>query len=259
MYKRQVQGDALRRLRGVQLGMVFQDARSALNPTLPIGEQVAEVARLHLGMDAGQAARHAAGLLQRVGLPGAGERARSYPHELSGGMCQRVVLAMAVACNPAVLIADEPTTALDVTTQAQILDLIEELQAQAGMGVLLITHDLALVAERAQRVAVLYAGRIVEAGPTAEVFGSPRHPYTRGLLDCVPDLEALRPLVPIPGALPSPYELPTGCRFAQRCGRAEGRCTDEDPVLGAADSGSVKPATGQRSVACHFPLDGGEA
>ncbi len=212
---------AMRDIRGSRVAMVFQEPMTSLNPVLPIGEQIAEPLRYHRGMPRAAARKEAAGLLDRVGIPEPGKRLASYPHQLSGGMRQRAMIAIALACDPDVLIADEPTTALDVTVQAQILELLKDLQARTGMAMLFITHNLGVVAEVADRVMVMYAGRVVEQASARTLFHAPRMPYTRGLLQSVPrmvPLEALgSPLAAIPGNVPDPANLPYGCAFAPRC------------------------------------------
>ena len=217
----------MRLLRGAEIGMIFQEPMTSLNPLLTIGEQVGEGLRRHAGIGRQEAATRAVALLARVGIAAPDRRARDYPHHLSGGMRQRAVIAIALACSPSLLIADEPTTALDVTIQGQILALIRDLQAELGMGVLFVTHDLGVVAEIADRVAVMYAGRIVESGPVRALFARPRHPYTRALLASLPRIEpsdtTSAELQPIPGHVPSPLDLPPGCAFAARCPLA---CTD---------------------------------
>ena len=236
---------AMRRARGNEIAMIFQEPMSSLNPLLTVGEQIAEVIRLHRGAGRAEAARLAVDLLGRVHVPDAQRRAADYPHRLSGGMRQRVMIAMALSCNPSLLIADEPTTALDVTIQAQILDLMRDLQGQTGMSMLFITHNLGVVAEIADRVAVMYAGRIVEQGTVAEVFASPRHPYTRALLGSLPTVSAagrdpMRRLVSIPGQVPSPIALPAGCAFAPRCGRAAAQCGEMPALEDAAPGHAVR-------------------
>jgi peptide/nickel transport system ATP-binding protein len=220
----------MRAIRGNRIAMVFQEPMTALNPVFMVGDQVAEVARIHAGASRGDAWQRAVAMLDRVGIPAPDERAREYPHQLSGGMRQRVMIAMALVMQPALLIADEPTTALDVTIQAQILELLSELQAQFGMSVLLITHDLGVVAETTSRVVVMYGGEAVEQAPVADLFAHPHHPYTRGLLAAMPRLGASRGrLQTIPGTVPAPTDWPTGCRFRDRCASAWERCEQEHP------------------------------
>jgi len=227
--------DDMRRLRGNRMGMVFQEPMTALNPVFTIGEQVAEVVRHHRGLSPGEAREAAAQALTRVGLPDAARRLDQYPHQLSGGLRQRVLIAMALACEPQLLIADEPTTALDVTIQAQILALLAELQQELGLAVLFITHNLGIVAQRSDRVGVMYAGLIMEEAPTAELFRHPCHPYTRGLLDSVPKLDFRHPpgtpLATIPGQVPDILEAPSGCLFRDRCPEAHDRCEQPPPYL----------------------------
>ena len=221
----------MRAVRGARIAMVFQEPMTSLNPVLTIGDQVAEVARIHERAPRREAWTRAVKMLGTVGLPDPATRARDYPHQLSGGMRQRVMLAMALLLRPALLIADEPTTALDVTVQAQILELLAALQREMGMSVLLITHDFGVIAERAQRVLVRYAGQIVEEAPVRELFAAPHHPYTHGLLAAVPRLGARRDrLAVIPGSVPSATEWPTGCRFRARCPHAFDKCATEPPL-----------------------------
>ena len=222
----------LLRIRGGRIGMVFQEPMTALNPVHRIGRQLSEVFLLHRTHDKAEAARLAVEMLAKVGIPSPEIRAQEYPHQLSGGMRQRVVIAMALACDPALLIADEPTTALDVTIQAQILDLLRSLQRELGMAILLITHDLGVVAEVCDEVVVMYAGRIAEQGPVGEIFARPAHPYTRGLLSAIPRLEAERKsrLATIPGLVPTLAEMPDGCRFANRCPLATNACSIQPPL-----------------------------
>ena len=226
----------MRRVRGNEISMIFQEPMSSLNPLLTAGEQIAEVVRLHQGLGRTAARRRAVEMLARVNIPDPDHRANEYPHRLSGGMRQRVMIAMALACHPALLIADEPTTALDVTIQAQILQLIRKLQAEMGMSVLFITHNLGVVAQVADRVAVMYAGRIVEQGDVAAVFASPLHPYTRALLRSVPHVEGggrnpARRLLSIPGQVPSPSALPPGCSYTPRCPLADETCRAVMPPI----------------------------
>jgi len=227
---------AMRAIRGNEIGMIFQEPMTSLNPVYTVGDQIGEALRRHQGLSKRAAYARAIGMLAKVGIPDPARRAAEYPHRLSGGMRQRVMIAMALACGPAVLIADEPTTALDVTIQAQILDLMRRLQAELGMSILFITHNLGVVAEIADRVAVMYAGRVVEEGDVHAVFATPRHPYTRALLASMPVLTAgardpSRRLAAIPGQVPSAANLPEGCSFAPRCPLAIGACEAAAPAL----------------------------
>jgi oligopeptide/dipeptide ABC transporter ATP-binding protein len=220
----------LREVRGNGIGMVFQEPMTSLNPVLRIGEQVAETIREHEGGKSAAIRGRVVELLDRVGIPDPDVRYNSYPHQLSGGMRQRVMLAIAIACGPDLLIADEPTTALDVTIQAQILDLLGDLQREMGMAMLLISHDLGVVSRVSDRVAVMYAGRIVERGPIPELFANPSHPYTKGLLRALPRLDAPPgPLAAIPGQVPDPHEEESGCSFAPRCPDVMERCRKQLP------------------------------
>jgi peptide/nickel transport system ATP-binding protein len=235
----------MRRMRGSQIAMIFQEPMTALNPLLTVGRQIVEMVRLHENLSRDAARRRAVEMLERVKIPEPERRAREYPHQLSGGMRQRVMIAMALACQPKVLIADEPTTALDVTIQAQILDLINDLQREFGTAVVLITHDLGVVAETAQRVAVMYAGRKVEEAPVGELFARPLHPYMRGLLSSIPLVGSARGLAAtgdlrlqeIPGIVPPLNELPPGCAFAPRCSLAEQQCLTAAPPFEAKHAG----------------------
>jgi oligopeptide/dipeptide ABC transporter ATP-binding protein len=237
--------ETLHRVRGGRIGMIFQEPMTALNPVHRIGRQIGESLMLHKGLDRRAALARAVELLERVGIPAPELRLSEYPHQLSGGMRQRVMIAIALACDPALLIADEPTTALDVTIQAQILELMRRLQTASGMGIVLITHDLGVIAEYCDDVIVMYAGRVAERAPVAELFARPAHPYTRGLLASIPHLETPRKsrLATIPGMVPTLTELPEGCRFNNRCPHADARCRREQPA-----EASVAPGHG---IACH--------
>ena len=222
----------MRAIRGGQIGMIFQEPMTSLNPVFSIGRQIEEVLSLHQRLSARAARAQALELLQRVGIPAPERRLAQYPHELSGGMKQRVMLAMAIACRPRLLIADEPTTALDVTIQAQIMELLRSLQREFQMAVLLITHDLGVVAHFAERVLVMYAGKIVEQGPVRDLFKRAAHPYTRALLAALPDPKAPgKRLAAIPGRVPSPAMLPPGCAFCARCAHAFAPCAPQQPPL----------------------------
>jgi peptide/nickel transport system ATP-binding protein len=226
----------LRQIRGNDISMIFQEPMTSLNPVFTIGAQIGEALRLHRGLDKKEAREVGVYLLDEVGIAGADRRFHEYPHQLSGGMRQRVMIAMALSCEPRLLIADEPTTALDVTIQAQILDLLARLQDSHGMAILLITHDLGVVAEVCDRVAVMYAGRIVERGTVNQIFYEAAHPYTQGLLGSIPDVSKVGGrLTPIPGVVPSPTSWPSACRFAERCDHAWDRCRSQEPRLESLD------------------------
>ncbi|MBS1810617.1 MAG: ABC transporter ATP-binding protein [Acidobacteria bacterium] len=234
--------EAMRKIRGDDVAMIFQDPMTSLNPVYTVGEQIAEAIRLHRGVSKKEAWNQAIEGMRDVAIPSPESRAKSYPHEMSGGMRQRVMIAMALACDPKLLIADEPTTALDVTIQAQILRELAELREKRKLGLLLITHDLGVVAETADRVAVMYAGKIVEEAPVRELFARPRHPYTEGLLRAVPQLGAKdhqTRLRTIEGVVPNPLELPPGCRFAPRCQYAQEKCRAGEIALLQAGEGHL--------------------
>ena len=236
----------MRQIRGNRITMIFQEPMTSLNPVFKIGRQVEEVIVAHRKVGKDEAKEQAIELLQLVGIPAAEERVNDYPHQLSGGMRQRVMIAIALACNPELLIADEPTTALDVTIQAQILDLMKRLQKEFGTAILMITHDLGVVAEMASEVAVMYAGQIVEYAGVDTIFESPVHPYTAGLLKSIPRLDVKQEtLFVIEGVVPNPICFPPGCRFAPRCSKATGRCQNEQPEL--------LPYNQEHLVRCHFP------
>jgi peptide/nickel transport system ATP-binding protein len=227
-----LQGEALRRIRGRRVGMIFQDPMTSLNPVFTVQTQIVEGIRAHFKIPSSEARERALRLLQEVGIPDPVERLKAYPHQLSGGMRQRVMIAIALAAEPEILVADEPTTALDVTVQAQILEVLDHLRDKRGMAVLLITHDLGIVAGRADRVAVMYAGQIVEEAPTSRLFARPSHPYTQGLFASVPRIRGpLKRLNPIRGSVPSPSAWPAGCRFRPRCPQAFDKSELEPPLL----------------------------
>nr|WP_263326873.1 ABC transporter ATP-binding protein [Neobacillus sp. Marseille-Q6967] len=223
----------LKKIRGNEISMIFQDPMSSLNPLHPIGKQIAESIQIHQGVSYKTAKETVIKLLSKVGIPDPESRLRDYPHQLSGGMRQRIMIAIALACNPSLLIADEPTTALDVTIQAQILNVMRELQKETNISILMITHDLGVVAEMADRVLVMYCGEIVEEGDVHTLFQNPQHPYTKGLLASVPKLRGAseKYLHTIPGAVPNPFELPKGCNFYSRCGVASEKCLQHAPKL----------------------------
>jgi len=234
-----------RRTRGPEISMIFQDALSSLNPVFPVGWQIAEMFRVHRGMNKSDSLKQAIRLMERVQIPGAKDRVKAYPHQFSGGMRQRIMIAMAIALDPAVLIADEPTTALDVTVQAQIMALLEELQEERQMGLILITHDLGVVADVADRITVMYAGRLVEKAEVHDLYAAPAHPYTRGLLESIPRLDQKgQTLAAIGGLPPNLMRIPPGCPFNPRCRMAQDICRTERPPLREVVPG--------RFSACHF-------
>ena len=243
---------AMRHYRGNRISMIFQEPMTSLNPAYTVGNQIGEAVRLHQGLDRKAATEAAVGMLEAVGIPAARARVHDYPHQFSGGMRQRVMIAMALACKPDVLIADEPTTALDVTVQAQIFDLISDLRERTGTAVVLITHDMGAIAEMADRVAVMYAGRIVEEGSVAEVLQAPLHPYTRGLIACAPGRRTTgfgEPLMEIPGTVPSLLERRGACAFADRCSDVQPRCRTQLPAETRIDGG-------RRRVLCWLHAEG---
>ena len=224
-------GAQMRGIRGNDIAMIFQEPMTSLSPVHTVGNQIAEAIRLHQNAGKTEARERAIDALDKVRLPRPDRQVDAYPHELSGGMRQRAMIAMALSCNPNLLIADEPTTALDVTVQAQILDLMRQLQSDIGMAIMLITHDLGVVASMADYVAVMYLGKVVEYSDTRTIFKNPRHPYTKGLLNSIPQVGQKRRLVPIEGAIPDPFEIPQGCAFATRCPHATRQCREEPQLL----------------------------
>ena len=235
----------LRQIRGNMIAMIFQDPQSALNPVFTIGDQISEQVKLHLGLKPKQAMEKTLQLMEQVGIPRAGERVKAYPHQFSGGMKQRVMIAAALSCDPEILIADEPTTAIDATIKAQILDIFRELKQQRNMSILFITHDLGTVAGIADRIVVMYGGRIVEAGTTLDIFDQPKHPYTRGLLNCLPDISIRKDrLTPIPGMIPNLIDPPEGCNFGSRCAWRMPICDQKRPGYFVISEGHL--------AACHL-------
>ncbi len=233
--------EEMRKMRGNDISMIFQEPMTSLNPVLKIGEQIAEVIQLHRSVSKHEALDHAVEMLRLVGMPSSGERIHDYPHQMSGGMRQRVMIAMALACNPSLMLADEPTTALDVTIQAQILELINQLKERVGTSVVFITHDLGVVAEACQYAAVMYAGKIVEYSSVADLFSQPLHPYTVGLMESIPKLDAAsrgdERLKVIPGVVPNLYNLPRGCSFQERCHYTIDICREKEPILDEYNAG----------------------
>jgi oligopeptide transport system ATP-binding protein len=235
-----------RKIRGPEISMVFQDALSSLNPVFPVGWQIGEMFRQHRGMNKSDALKEAVRLMERVAIPGAAQRVKAFPHQFSGGMRQRIMIAMAIALDPAVLIADEPTTALDVTVQAQVMKLLEELQEERQMGLILITHDLGVVADVADRIAVMYAGKIVEHGDVFDLYAKPAHPYTKGLLESIPRLDQKgQELAAIGGLPPNLMRIPQGCPFNPRCPFVQDVCRVDPPP-------PLREVVYQRWSACHF-------
>jgi peptide/nickel transport system ATP-binding protein/oligopeptide transport system ATP-binding protein len=245
----QLREKEMRAIRGNDIAMIFQEPMTSLNPVFTVGDQIAEALRLHRSVTRAEAREKSIEMLEKVGIPKPGQRVDEYPHQMSGGMRQRVMIAMALSCDPRILIADEPTTALDVTIQAQILELMERLQEDFGTSILFITHDLGVVAEVSDHVAVMYAGKVVEYSDVVTVFESPRHPYTTGLLRSLPDIESRRAkLDVIPGSVPSAVDFGDGCRFHNRCPLADARCLAEEPPLQEVARG--------HTVACHAVEEG---
>lgn len=242
--------EEIRGIRGKHISMIFQEPMTSLNPAYTIGDQISEAVRVHCNADKKTAWNKAVEMLELVGIPAAAQRAKEYPHQMSGGMRQRVMIAISLVCNPRLLLADEPTTALDVTIQAQILDLIVKLAKEFNTALLMITHDLGVVAEIAQNMAVMYAGRVVEQGKVADVFSNPHHPYTVGLMNSIPRLDGGKKqhLHTIEGVVPDLSVLPIGCTFADRCEYAKEKCYEEFPP--------VRVLANARQVACHYPLGG---
>lgn len=240
---------ARRRIVGKDLAMIFQEPMSSLNPCFTVGWQIKEALRYHLGLDRAARTARAIELFEQVGIPAPEKRLAAFPHQLSGGMNQRVMIAMAIACRPKLLIADEPTTALDVTIQAQILDLLTSLREDTGMGLVLITHDMGVVAETAERVSVQYAGQKIEEQPVADLFNHPHHPYTSALLSALPERATEKRLPTIPGVVPGQFDRPSGCLFSPRCRFADAKCKAEAPDPSGPEMGRAR---------CHYPLNGTE-
>jgi peptide/nickel transport system ATP-binding protein len=235
----------MRQIRGKDIAIVFQEAQSALNPVLTIGDQITEQIKLHMPLDSNRTRQRAITLLSEMGIPSAQSVMSYYPHQLSGGMKQRVLIAMSLSCDPQILIADEPTTAVDVTIKAQILDIFRELKAKRQMSTIFITHDLAVVAEIGDRAVVMYGGKDVETAPVSEIIGNPKHPYTAGLIDCLPDTsKSTGRLISIPGTTPNPLEMPQGCTFHPRCPRTMKICSQKEPFKTTVSKG--------HTVSCHL-------
>jgi oligopeptide/dipeptide ABC transporter ATP-binding protein len=255
----------LREVRGGEIAMVFQEPMTSLNPVLTIGDQIGEVLQIHRSLSVSEVREETVRFLADVGIPDPAERVRAYPHQLSGGMRQRATIAMAVAGQPALLVADEPTTALDPTLQSQILDLLQDLRQRFGMALLLVSHDLVAVSRICQRVVVLYGGRVMEAGPVPEVLGNPAHPYTRALLAARPTWEGRGTMVPIPGEVPEATRWPSGCRFHPRCPEAMDRCRSEEPEMVTqsatepSEPGLAAAEGEERIVRCWLSQDGESA
>jgi peptide/nickel transport system ATP-binding protein/oligopeptide transport system ATP-binding protein len=240
----------MQRIRGPGISMIFQEPMTSLNPVFSIGDQIMETIAAHERLPQAELRKRAIAMLDKVGIPSAARRMDDYPHQMSGGQRQRVMIAMALACNPKLLIADEPTTALDVTIQAQILDLLMDLRDEFGMGVIIITHNMGVIAETADRVLVMYAGRVIEEAPVVSIFDRPLHPYTRGLLECVPSLTEDRArLVAIPGTLPEPSRRPSGCRFGPRCAHVQPACGAAIPMLETLEPGHTAACIRARDLA----------
>ncbi|MFC1931984.1 ABC transporter ATP-binding protein, partial [Chloroflexota bacterium] len=238
-------GGRLRQIRGNRIAMIFQEPQTSLNPVFTVGDQIAEQVKLHLGLGHRQAMEKTIYLMEQVGIPRAGERMRDYPHQFSGGMRQRILIAAALSCNPEILIADEPTTALDTTIKIQILDIFRDLKQQRDMSILFITHDLGTVAEIADRIVVMYGGRVAEAGTVLDIFDQPRHPYTHGLINCLPDISTKKDrLTPIPGMIPSLIDPPEGCIFYPRCEQHMPICKQKAP--------EEVVISGEHIAACHL-------
>jgi peptide/nickel transport system ATP-binding protein len=254
----------MREVRGNRISMIFQEPMTSLNPVFTVGDQIGESLRLHAGLDGAAARARAIEMLQQVGIPAPERRVDEYPHQLSGGMRQRVMIAMALACRPDILIADEPTTALDVTVQAQIFDLLRDLQREKGTAILLITHDMGAVAEMADRVMVMYAGRVIEQGSAGQVLSHPAHPYTRGLIECLPELgsslrEGRAELAEIEGVVPSIFELASGCAFRDRCPQAMSVCAESVPPMFVIEGPAAGSPGGAHAAACWLHADGRES